>query len=109
MVVKPDYVNPQGQWGNRFWATKLSKVLSPDATPALKASAFPKPYFHAAMVGYLFAMVATLAMLLAFNHAQPLGQSAAQKPALCLDRLVMREFARIGGFVGHLSIPKRRA
>ncbi|KAI1199112.1 signal peptide peptidase-domain-containing protein [Nemania serpens] len=71
MVVKPDYVNPQGQWGNRFWATKLSKVLSPDATPALKASAFPKPYFHAAMVGYLFAMVATLAMLLAFNHAQP--------------------------------------
>lgn len=71
MVVKPDYINPQGQWGNRFWATKLSKVLSPDATPALKASAFPKPYFYAAMVGYLFSMIATLAMLLTFNHAQP--------------------------------------
>ncbi|KAI8624883.1 signal peptide peptidase-domain-containing protein [Xylariaceae sp. FL1651] len=71
MVVKPDYINPQGQWGDRFWGTKLSKILSPDATPALKASAFPKPYFHAAMVGYLLAMVATLAMLLTFNHAQP--------------------------------------
>ncbi|KAI0458125.1 signal peptide peptidase-domain-containing protein [Xylaria acuta] len=71
MVVKLEYINPQGQWGDRFWGTKLSKIFSPDATPALKASAFPKPYFHAALAGYLLAMVATLAMLLAFNHAQP--------------------------------------
>ncbi|KAI1352691.1 signal peptide peptidase-domain-containing protein [Xylaria sp. FL0043] len=71
MVIKPEYINPQGQWGDRFWGTKLSKVFSPDATPALKASAFPKPYFHAAMVGYLVAMVATLVMLLVFQHAQP--------------------------------------
>jgi minor histocompatibility antigen H13 len=71
MVVKPDYINPQGQWGDRFWATKLSKILSPDATPALQASAFPKPYFHAALVGYVLAMVATLVMLLTFKHAQP--------------------------------------
>ncbi|GAP92524.1 putative signal peptide peptidase [Rosellinia necatrix] len=71
MVVKSEYVNPQGQWGDRFWGTKLSKILSPDATPALRASAFPKPYFHAALVGYLFAMVTTMAMLLTFRHAQP--------------------------------------
>ncbi|KAI0863494.1 signal peptide peptidase-domain-containing protein [Xylaria cubensis] len=71
MVVKPEYINPQGQWGDRFWGTKLIKIFSPDATPALRASAFPKPYFHAAMAGYLLAMVATLAMLLTFNHAQP--------------------------------------
>ncbi|KAI1124861.1 signal peptide peptidase-domain-containing protein [Nemania abortiva] len=71
MVIKPDYINPQGQWGDRFWSMKLSNIFSPDATPALKASAFPKPYFHAAMVGYLFAMVATLAMLMTFKHAQP--------------------------------------
>ncbi|KAI8951808.1 signal peptide peptidase-domain-containing protein [Xylaria longipes] len=71
MVVKPEYINPQGQWGDRFWGTKLSKIFSPDATPALRASAFPKPYFHAALVGYLLAMLATLAMLLTFNHAQP--------------------------------------
>ncbi|KAI1420840.1 signal peptide peptidase-domain-containing protein [Xylaria sp. FL1777] len=71
IVVKPEYINPQGQWGNRFWGTKLSKIFSPDATPALKASAFPKPYFYAALVAYLFAMVATLVMLLVFQHAQP--------------------------------------
>ncbi|KAI0551437.1 signal peptide peptidase-domain-containing protein [Xylaria curta] len=71
MVVKPEYINPQGQWGDRFWGTKLIQIFSPDATPALRASAFPKPYFHAAMAGYLLAMVATLAMLLTFNHAQP--------------------------------------
>ncbi|KAI0428392.1 signal peptide peptidase-domain-containing protein [Xylaria sp. FL1042] len=71
MVIKPEYINPQGQWGDRFWGTKLSKIFSPDATPALKASAFPKPYFHSAMVGYLVAMIATLVMLLVFQHAQP--------------------------------------
>lgn len=71
MVVKPEYVNPQGQWGDRWWSTKFMSILSPTATPALRASAFPKIYFHAAMVGYLLSMVATLAMLLVFNHAQP--------------------------------------
>ncbi|OTA62705.1 hypothetical protein K449DRAFT_369407 [Hypoxylon sp. EC38] len=71
MVIKPGYVDPQGQWGNRFWSTKLRKILSPDATPALKASAFPKTYFHAAMIGYFVAMVTTLVMLLVYHHAQP--------------------------------------
>ncbi|KAI0118328.1 signal peptide peptidase-domain-containing protein [Nemania sp. FL0031] len=71
MVVKPDYVNPQGQWGDRFWSMTLSKIFSPDATPALKASAFPKPYFYAAIFGYLVAMLVTLAVLIAFQHAQP--------------------------------------
>ncbi|KAL7621524.1 hypothetical protein AAE478_008848 [Parahypoxylon ruwenzoriense] len=71
MVVKPDYVNPQGQWGDRFWSTKLGKMLSPDATPALKASAFPKTYFHASMIGYFLAMITTLAALLIYHHAQP--------------------------------------
>ncbi|KAI1451952.1 signal peptide peptidase-domain-containing protein [Annulohypoxylon moriforme] len=71
MVIKPDYVNPQGQWGDRFWSTKLGNIFSPDATPALKASAFPKPYFHAAIVGYLVAMIVTLAMLIVYRHAQP--------------------------------------
>ncbi|KAI1417333.1 signal peptide peptidase-domain-containing protein [Hypoxylon sp. FL1857] len=71
MVIKPDYVDPQGQWGDRFWSTKLSKILSPDATLALRASAFPKTYFHAAMVGYFLAIVTTLVMLLVYHHAQP--------------------------------------
>ncbi|KAI1778876.1 signal peptide peptidase-domain-containing protein [Hypoxylon cercidicola] len=71
MVVKPDYVNPKNQWGDWFWSTRLGKKLSPDTTSALKASAFPKTYFYTAMVGYLLAMVMTLAMLLVYRHAQP--------------------------------------
>ncbi|KAI1101030.1 signal peptide peptidase-domain-containing protein [Jackrogersella minutella] len=71
MVIKPDYVNPQGHWGDRFWSTKFGKILSPDATPALKAAAFPKTYFHAAVIGYFVAMVTTLIMLLVYRHAQP--------------------------------------
>ncbi|KAI0897483.1 signal peptide peptidase-domain-containing protein [Annulohypoxylon nitens] len=71
MVIKPDYVNPQGQWGDWFWSSKFGKVLSPDATPSLKASTFPKPYFYAAMTGYLIAMIVTLAMLILYRHAQP--------------------------------------
>ncbi|KAH7009299.1 signal peptide peptidase-domain-containing protein [Microdochium trichocladiopsis] len=67
MVVKPEYINPQGQWGRSM----LTSILSPGATPSLKASAFLKTYFYAAVVGYLLAMVFTLAMLLIFNHAQP--------------------------------------
>lgn len=64
MVTKPLYVNPMGQWGNTFWGKR-------DATPAVTAAAFPKPYFTAAMVGYLLSMIATLIMLLVFKHAQP--------------------------------------
>ncbi|KAI0886252.1 signal peptide peptidase-domain-containing protein [Annulohypoxylon maeteangense] len=71
MVIKPDYVNPQGQWGDRFWSTRLGNIFSPDSTPALKASSFPKPYFHAAIIGYLLAMIVTLAMLIVYRHAQP--------------------------------------
>ena len=83
VVVKPEYVNPQGQWGDWFWSTRLRDLVPAafssstnrrhqnGATPALRAAAFPKTYFRAAMAGYLVAMLATLAMLLAFNHAQP--------------------------------------
>ena len=83
VVVKPEYVNPQGQWGDWSWSTRLRDLVPATfssstnrhhqngATPALRAAAFPKTYFRAAMAGYLVAMLATLAMLLAFNHAQP--------------------------------------
>ncbi|KAI1806872.1 signal peptide peptidase-domain-containing protein [Daldinia bambusicola] len=70
MVVKPDYISPQGQWGDWFWSTRFGK-LSANATPTLKATTFPKPYFYASLVGYLLAMVATLVMLIVYRHAQP--------------------------------------
>lgn len=70
--VKAPYVNLQGQWGNRFWTTRLSQPFSVStATPALAAAAFPKTYFYACMGGYALGMVLTLIMLLVFKQGQP--------------------------------------
>lgn len=70
--IKAPYVNPQGQWGNRFWTTKLgSRVPIPEAASARGATAFPKPYFYASVIGYACGMIMTLTMLLVFNHGQP--------------------------------------
>ncbi|KAL2016827.1 hypothetical protein VTK56DRAFT_2950 [Thermocarpiscus australiensis] len=70
--VKAPYVDPRGQWGNRFWTTKLGSLLPvPEAASAIAATAFPKPYFYASVVGYAAGMLATLTALLVFNHGQP--------------------------------------
>ncbi|KAI1323271.1 signal peptide peptidase-domain-containing protein [Xylariaceae sp. FL0255] len=74
MVVKPEYVNPQGQWGDYLWTwTPFSKSLSSrkDIPAALKASLFSKPYFYAALVGYVVALEVTLIIMLVFKHGQP--------------------------------------
>lgn len=70
--VKPIYADTEGQWGNRFWTTKFGR-LSPVsiAKSARAATAFPKPYFYASMLGYFAGMLVTLTMLLVFNHGQP--------------------------------------
>ncbi|KAK3383529.1 signal peptide peptidase-domain-containing protein [Lasiosphaeria ovina] len=70
--VKALYVDSQSQWGNRFWTTKLGRASPiPAAGSATAATAFPKPYFYASMVGYALGMLLTLAMLLVSNHGQP--------------------------------------
>ncbi|KAL2181101.1 signal peptide peptidase-domain-containing protein [Thermothelomyces heterothallicus CBS 202.75] len=70
--VKAPYVDTRGQWGNRFWTTPLGR-LSPvrDAAEAISATAFPKPYFYASVVGYAAGMLVTLTVMLVFNHGQP--------------------------------------
>lgn len=70
--VKAPYVDTRGQWGNRFWTTPLGR-LSPvrEATDAISATAFPKPYFYASVVGYAAGMLVTLTVMLVFNHGQP--------------------------------------
>ncbi len=70
--VKAHYVDTRGQWGNRFWTTPLGRLSPvPEATDAIWATAFPKPYFYASVVGYALGMLATLTALLVFNHGQP--------------------------------------
>ena len=70
--VKVPYVDPQSQWGNRAWTTKLGRLLPvPEAESVRAATAFPKPYFHATIFGYALGMLVTLTMLLVFRHGQP--------------------------------------
>lgn len=61
--TKPIYQNATGKWGERFWT--CSKP------PSSHAQAFPKPYFHASIVGYIVGMIATLTVMQFWNHAQP--------------------------------------
>ncbi|KAK4447469.1 signal peptide peptidase-domain-containing protein [Podospora aff. communis PSN243] len=70
--VKAPYIDPQSQWGNRLWTTKFGRLLPvPEAASVRGATAFPKPYFYASVVGYALGMLVTLAMVLVFNHGQP--------------------------------------
>lgn len=47
-LEKATYIRPSGRWAS-----------------------FPKPYFRASMVGYVFGMLTTLGVMAVFNHAQP--------------------------------------
>ncbi|KAK4162517.1 signal peptide peptidase-domain-containing protein [Cladorrhinum sp. PSN259] len=70
--VKIPYVDTRGQWGNRFWCTRIGSLVPvKEAAEALAATAFPKPYFYASVAGYAAGMLVTLTMLLVFRHGQP--------------------------------------
>ncbi|KAK4181355.1 signal peptide peptidase-domain-containing protein [Triangularia setosa] len=70
--VKAPFVDPRGQWGNRLWCTKFGSLFPiREASSVWAATAFPKPYFYASMVGYTAGMLVTLTMLLVFRHGQP--------------------------------------
>lgn len=71
--VKAPFVDPRGQWGNHFWTTSWRGLFfgGKSALDPIAGSAFPKPYFHATLTGYLLGMLTTLAVLLVFRHGQP--------------------------------------
>ncbi len=74
-IIKPKYVSVSNRWGERFWC------WSPGSTPTprdLKAhittrdtATFPKVYFYASVVGYIFGMLVTLTVMHVAAHAQP--------------------------------------
>ncbi|KAL2133356.1 hypothetical protein VTI74DRAFT_2485 [Chaetomium olivicolor] len=70
--VKTPYIPPNGQWGNRFWTTPLGS-LSPvsEAREPIAATAFPKPYFYASLLGYAAGLLATLIVMLVTRRGQP--------------------------------------
>ncbi|KAM0722504.1 hypothetical protein Q7P37_001945 [Cladosporium fusiforme] len=67
-VIKADYHNVTGHWGSRIWTWGLGSSSLP---ASLQTAAFPKPYFIASLVGYVAGMIATLAVMSIWQHAQP--------------------------------------
>lgn len=68
-LIKPDYVEATGAWGEKFWTSNLDHKSSYQTVA--DGARFKKVYFWASMIGYLFGIVVTLLVLKIFNHAQP--------------------------------------
>ncbi len=67
-VFKAKYERAVGGWGERWW-TSTSSALT--GKSFVEGGLFPKPYFHATLVGYVIGMLATLGVMQFFEHAQP--------------------------------------
>jgi minor histocompatibility antigen H13 len=67
VFIGAPYVDATGRWGERFWThhANKSKVTAADA------ARFSKIYFKASIVGYIIAMIVTVAMVTIFKHGQP--------------------------------------
>lgn len=99
--VKPLFASTHNQWGNRLWTTPLGSLLPVrDALSATAATAFPKPYFYASVVGYAAGMFVTLSAMLVYNHGQPalLYLVPGVTGSLWLTALARREVAEVWGY-----------
>ncbi|KAK2760288.1 hypothetical protein FQN54_002356 [Arachnomyces sp. PD_36] len=71
-VVKPQYRNATGGWGERFWTTRTPSSSFPEEEVSYReAKSFTKTYFYAGVIGYTIGMIATLLVMQFFQHAQP--------------------------------------
>ncbi|KAF7853244.1 hypothetical protein EAF04_010746 [Stromatinia cepivora] len=74
-IQKPTYKPSTGLWGERFWTSSFpSSTSSPSFSnheTGIEGTRFSKPYFKAALVGYITGMITTLIVMNVFKHAQP--------------------------------------
>lgn len=76
IVKKPKYYSLAGRWTDHFWTHSLTgrPLWSFSKIEESKYEApftFPKTYFKAGLVGYVLGMLATLGVMMVWNHAQP--------------------------------------
>ncbi|XP_014560343.1 hypothetical protein COCVIDRAFT_89427 [Bipolaris victoriae FI3] len=75
IVEKPKYYSLTGRWTDYFWTHSLTgRPLWADAKTIAETEApftFPKTYFNAGLVGYILGLLATLSVMMIWNHAQP--------------------------------------
>lgn len=65
-IVKAQWIPAAGGWGERFWTMGANQKTSVE-----QGGHFPKTYFYATVVGYVFGLLFTLAVMQVFGHAQP--------------------------------------
>lgn len=75
-IEKPQYHSLAGRWSDHFWTHSLTGRPLWTATMAKETKpeapfTFPKPYFKASLVGYVLGLLATLGVMMVWNHAQP--------------------------------------
>ncbi|KAK1913331.1 hypothetical protein P3342_005267 [Pyrenophora teres f. teres] len=75
-IEKPKYHSLAGRWTDHFWTHSLTGKPLWVGTKAQGSEreapfTFPKTYFKAALVGYVLGLLATLGVMMVWNHAQP--------------------------------------
>jgi minor histocompatibility antigen H13 len=75
-VQKAQYHSHAGRWSDHFWTHSLTgrplwvAATEKDSKPEAPFT-FPKTYFTAGLVGYILGLLATLGVMMVWNHAQP--------------------------------------
>jgi minor histocompatibility antigen H13 len=72
-IEKAEYFPLAGRWSDHFWTHSLiGRPLwaKGDSKPEAPFT-FPKTYFKASLVGYVLGLLATLGVMMIWNHAQP--------------------------------------
>ncbi|KNG50036.1 signal peptide peptidase [Stemphylium lycopersici] len=74
-IEKPKYHSLAGRWSDHFWTHSLTGrplwVAAKVETEPEAPFTFPKTYFKAGLVGYILGLLATLGVMMVWNHAQP--------------------------------------
>ncbi|CBX93277.1 similar to signal peptide peptidase [Plenodomus lingam JN3] len=76
IIQKPRYQSLAGRWTDHFWTHSLtgrplwtaSKLSDSESEVPFT---FPKTYFRASLAGYILGLLATLGVMMVWNHAQP--------------------------------------
>jgi len=75
-IEKPKYHSLAGRWSDHFWTHSLTGRplwvgARAQGTELEAPFTFPKTYFTAGLVGYVLGLLATLGVMMVWNHAQP--------------------------------------
>ena len=72
-IEKAEYFPLAGRWSDRFWTHSLlgRPLWNKDGNKPEAPFTFPKTYFKASLIGYVLGLLATLGVMMVWDHAQP--------------------------------------